>query len=445
MSADPGAATGATTGTNTGPGSPRSSRWRSGRWPLALSLLAALALYFPAGLEDATPKDARWALQLVLLLPAALIAAWCSKKLPQAITLVLSTLLCVVAVEFFLRRSGYRQEGVELLFRYDEELGWAFEAGKQVQIVHADYKSQPRINRDGFRDREWGASEPERLVAVVGDSFTSNLGVPLTEVFTSIANQRLPELSLRNHGVNGYGQVQELSLVQQLLERERPERVLLVLYVRNDFDDNLGEFDWGRGLRRPRCELTADGTLRIEPRVPPPMPRSAIERLSDQIENLRLVGLVKGGLQELRQPARAAPPSRQPPELRYCLAQPGELEQRALRVTEALLAEFQRACLEGGARFGIVIAPTLWQVETKLWTRIVESSGRPPGDYVRDAPQEWIRNWCAEAGVPCLDLLPLLEEHTRQGEVLYYPREQHWNSLGNRRVGEALSGWIPEL
>ena len=426
-------------------GSTRAPGGRGAGWALWVGAALYLALYYPGGLREATPKDLRVLLHLGAVLILLLPLARARRKLPHLLVLYFTLAACLAVSEIGLRVIGRKPEGEHLLFRYDERLGWAFEAGREVDVESKDYKSRVRINSEGFRDVEHGArdgAEGFPVVAVVGDSFTSNVGVSLEELFTTVADARLPRHTVMNFGVNGYGQVQELLLLADVLERERPAFVALVLYVRNDFDDNLGEFDWIRGYSRPRCELTATGELEIDARVPPPTPRTLYERAADGVQALRVFGLAKSGLYKLRYGMRSAPRSKRPSELRYCRNELGEAERKALRVTGLLLERMRDACDAAGAGFGVVVAPTLWQVHPDEWHELFELTELGPEHFDRTRPQREVLARCAELEVPCLDLLPTLEAHAAAGELLYYPREQHWTALGNLRVAEALADWL---
>jgi hypothetical protein len=76
---------------------------------------------------------------------------------------------------------------------------------------------------------------------VLGDSFVSNVEVGADQVFTRVMEQRLADTEVLNFGVNGYGQVQEYLLLERWFDRVRPDVVVVVIYLRNDFEDNVDE------------------------------------------------------------------------------------------------------------------------------------------------------------------------------------------------------------
>ena len=57
-------------------------------------------------------------------------------------------------------------------------------------------------------------------------------------------------------------------------------------------------------------------------------------------------------------------------------------------------------------------------------------------------PQRLVREMCAKAGVPFLDLLPTLLEHRETS--LFIPRDGHLTRAGHKLVSEALLPFVME-
>jgi hypothetical protein len=113
-----------------------------------------------------------------------------------------------------------------------------------------------------------------------------------------------------------------------------------------------------------------------------------------------------------------------------------------VETTKALLRELAARAAEAGSGFGVVIAPTIWQVHEDQWVRLIERYELDPAELDRRAPQDDLLGFCRDAGLHCLDLLPPLAAHAANGEELYDLREQHWNPGGNRRVAESIHRWL---
>lgn len=365
------------------------------------------------------------------------------RRLPEALALCLSVAAALVLAEVGLRFvPALHPPGgkYDQLFQFDRDLGWSFRPHAEEVVASEDeYRTLVKVNSEGFREREPDPNTAP-VVAVLGDSFVSNFGVDQAEVFTRQMHGALqPAVSVRNFGVNGYSQVQELLLLDRLVRAARPALVLMVLYVQNDLDDNTGAFDWERGVRRPRCRLRGDGTLSIEAHLSEPRADPGPSPV-DRLRELRLYRLLRKAFHRFR-PDRV-PLGEQPPEVRYCRVPMGAAERVAFETTQALMRAAEEKCASQGCALGFVLAPSLWQVEAAEWGRLLERFSLPSPSMDRRQPNRLLAQFCARQGYPCIDLLPVLEARAREGERLYFRKEQHWNALGQRRVAEALVRWI---
>jgi hypothetical protein len=366
--------------------------------------------------------------------------------LSRATLLLVGVTFSLLLAEAVLRVTGRVPIGAEAeLIRFDDRLGWRFRPGARAAAFKlGEYFSDVRINSLGWRDREPGTGSADRrpVLAVLGDSFAANTSVEQAEVFTDLLDQALPRVSVRNFGVNGYGQVQQLLLLEEILDEYRPAAVLVVLYVRNDFDDNLGEFDRDRQYSRPRARLDASGAMVVERDFAPPQEEGLGLQLIRDTAIYHL--LQRTSLAWIRQKKLEDQPIHViPPELRYCQRALAERARVAFRLTVTLLRRMAHMSEERGAHFGIVVAPSRWQVRREYWNALLERFDLDPGAYDRRNPQEVLARGCAWMQRPCLDLLPSLERHADAGENLYYRVDQHWTARGNRRVAEAIEDWLP--
>ena len=107
-------------------------------------------------------------------------------RMPQLSLLIVSVGVSLVGAEIATRYSAPRASEYNILFCYDPYLGWDFCQGSLAMLVTRDYAHAVRIGADGSRD--FGSPDiRERNIVVVGDSFTSNLGIEdPSNVFTEV-------------------------------------------------------------------------------------------------------------------------------------------------------------------------------------------------------------------------------------------------------------------
>jgi len=166
----------------------------------------------------------------------------------------------------------------------------------------------------------------------------------------------------------------------------------------------------------------------------PDRARPLAERLCEAAVVRLLTGLTRLGRNNLE----SLPPDARPPELRYGAWPLPPAEAEAFRTTAAVLRAFFSRCREAGARPALVLAPSLWQLEGR-WGELVARYGVDPAVLERARLHDDLAAAAAEAGVPCLDLLPALDA---LGPEAHFPWEQHWTAAGNARVAERLGAWL---
>ena len=150
----------------------------------------------------------------------------------------------VVFVEIGLRIAGIEYIAFHTI---DEQRGWV---GRPH--VSGWYQSEGeayiQMNSDGFRDREHIKVKPENTfrIALLGDSFTEALQVPLDQDLAAVIERELSSCTalagrkpeVINFGVTGYGTDQELITLREKVWDYSPDIVVLDFYTGNDIVDN---------------------------------------------------------------------------------------------------------------------------------------------------------------------------------------------------------------
>jgi lysophospholipase L1-like esterase len=55
-----------------------------------------------------------------------------------------------------------------------------------------------------------------------------------------------------------------------------------------------------------------------------------------------------------------------------------------------------------------------------------------------------MRDFCAEEGIPFLDLTGALQARVAEGHNVYFPDDSHWNAAGHEVAARALSDFLRE-
>jgi hypothetical protein len=169
---------------------------------------------------------------------------------PLALVLgsVLVGLLLGEAAVRILDRSYYWS----LSKRPDPLLGWRPVPGSEGwQRIEGE--ALVRINRAGFRDRDHDPAKPSGTlrIAVLGDSFTEAVQVPIEQTWWRVLEGQLkhcPALDGRavevlSFGVSGYSSTQQLQVWRHVASRYDPDGAVLGFFPGNDIRENSPDLD----------------------------------------------------------------------------------------------------------------------------------------------------------------------------------------------------------
>ncbi len=323
----------------------------------------------------------------------------------------------------------------------DPVLGWRFSPGTTGMKLdrRLEYAAYTRINTAGFRDLERSPEKPPGTVRVVllGDSMLAGLQVPLEQGLA----QRL-EVSLNrgdetryevvNCATDGYGTAQAWLAYRERCRRYQPDLVLLGFFASNDVLDNYWDArllnhplarKCGRAyfeLRDGKLAPVSDGLIGARPSAFPLLERSYLYQLVAPVREPERDGAW------LR--ANAVFRSEYGPEL-----------QAAWGVTRELLLTLDREVRESGARFGVLLVPSRFEVDP-------EAKRQAKGHMDYERPHRLLREFLAERGLAHLDLAPSLREAAARPDAapLYFRRDMHWTALGNEVAGGLVARWVVE-
>ncbi len=326
--------------------------------------------------------------------------------------LVVSVLVTCLAIEGLLRAFDFRSVSyhpISGFCRYDETLGWRLAPGRSGVFRKQEFSARVEQSEQGLRDRLYPHERVEGMkrVLVLGDSVVWCWGVEMSECFTGLMEENLPDTEVITAGVPGYGTAQELLLYENELVAFNPDLVMLV-FVGNDPAENLS------ASIRPVFKLR-DGEL-VLTNVPVPRRKSPTKEWL--LAHSRLYWQLNYAAQAVRYSVKMA---REGTKLDrpqgYMPLSPAQ-ESEAWEVTRALIDRLDQSVRSGGGRLVFVL------------------DGAPSGMAGR------LSDHCGQRGIPFLDLRPHIEARHSPEQPAYLPHDPHYSPHGNRIVAEAILGFI---
>ena len=332
----------------------------------------------------------------------------------------------------------------------DPNLGWKLKPGASGEWT-GEGASFVQVNSEGLRDREHTKAKPPNTlrVAVLGDSFTEAIQVPVEQTFWSKLERKLgncqavkgrKNVEVINFGVQGYGTAQELIMLRKKVWDYSPDIVILAFFIGNDVINNSPKLEYDR--YRPFFAYDASGNLvpDMSFRNLAPIDRnekavSFVDRMpSWLVNNSRILQVIKkvdldrkkGELSEdftnlstqnLKEPQDAA-------------------WQEAWRVTEGLIVTMRNEVVQKNADFLVVTIGDPIQVRPEPEKRksfMIKNN-------IQDLfyAERRLEKLGAREGFRVLNLSEQFQGYTDKYQVCahgfenYVPCGGHWNELGHR-------------
>lgn len=348
--------------------------------------------------------------------------------------LAASLLACEIALRLLAPRSI-------ALYIPDARIGVIHQPNAVGRWISSEYSVRIRINRVGFRDRDFDVPKPPGVlrVAMIGDSYVEAFQVPLERTVHKVLEARLRKVGygaeVAGLGVGGFGTAQELLLFRAYARALDPQVVVLLFNPGNDVHDNSRELK--RDPRLPYFHLE-DDRLVESPFAPAPLWRA---RLSNRLRNLsQLYALARDATARA---GRAGGGGGLPDEFFVYRQDPEGVWAQAWKLTEALLAEFAAEVAASGAHLVVVIVPNQiqlpgrWQEAVARWP---ELSGPR---YSPMVPVRRAREFLRSRGIPVLDLVDEFGRRVRaSGERPHFEVNGHWNDTGHRWAAQEIERFL---
>lgn len=286
------------------------------------------------------------------------------------------------------------------------------------------YNFDIECDSNGFRNDHEIQQAP---VVLIGDSFVE-WGLVSKSDLISDRLGRMLQVEVANLGQPAYGPQQELIVLRRYGLRLQPKVVLWFFFEGNDLLDvskyertirNMDEMLKERESFKQRS--FANNALLALATLTSPRP-------SGEEARRRSGRFLRGQSQEETTLYFA-----------YAGAPLSEEDLANLRTAQGCLLHAQQLCASERAKLVILYVPTKYRVYRDFCEFPDDGYGR--SWLINDLPSR-LESWCKTQAIPYLDLTPSLKDSAGKGDLVYFPDDGHWNSLGHEVVTKAIAGFL---
>jgi lysophospholipase L1-like esterase len=348
------------------------------------------------------------------------LASWRAKRIAFVLAAVAGSVVLALAVaEVGLRIARHERSYVSALGSFHENdpvLGYRGRRGLERRFERPQFNVLVKHDAQGFRRVEDDATDPDPRPAILvfGDSVVWGWGVDQGKVLTDWLPRLVPHHRAVNLGICGAGTVMEETLFEhEVKERVREGDVVVLVFVWNDFFDNLN-------TARLHAEVRG-GTFET---VLPPAPM--IARSDSPLDALLVLNALHTAWNVWR--IRRATPS-EPAEAAHLKA-----TDTAALVARHYLEAFREGVEARKGRFVVGYFPGRHEVPDEGFDF---AAGLEQDRAFRAAFESVART----AHVETLDFLPAFIEakKARSGARLLIPGDGHPNEAGHEVMARALA------
>jgi hypothetical protein len=352
------------------------------------------------------------------------------------------SLVCVLLLEVFVR-VFMPQNPVQ--FYADEKVGYIHEPNLTLTWCGAEFKNTFKVNSKGFLDHECSLEKPDGTfrILLLGDSFAEAEQVPSEKAFGHVLERELNQRSdpngtrfeVMNTGVGGYGTSEEYLVLKNYGLQYKPDLVIMMLYTENDIRNNY--FDQGRNKIIMR--LDANGSLYVNRSTVKPY--SSLERFVGKTSQLAYVLYFNV---YTRIPGMFSGEDSCPIDYKVYDKEYDADWKEAFRLTEKLITESDKVSRGSGAPFVIVTLTNRNQLDKKAFNMTLKKYPcLVAGNMDLEKPDKTLRDFCAESGLSCVNLLWTFKNYTyATGVKLHYDTDAHWNAEGHALAEKEVLAYL---
>jgi lysophospholipase L1-like esterase len=325
----------------------------------------------------------------------------------------------------------------------DSLLGYRFDPGAPYWSVQEnDHPITGRINRFGWRDRDWTSAKPagSYRIAVLGDSFVEAFQVEADSTFVTLTQADLSAqvrhpVELMNFGRSGVTQTEQLLILSKDVLQFAPDMVLLFFFPGNDITDVERRTTTDR--QRPFF-LPSGNELVLDTSFASTAEYALRSRIDVLKRHSALVSLLSERYLALRLSRSASKERGLDEYLRLCTKHPDPMYLENYALNKRLMLAMNNLLAPRGIRFVVVVLPLPAYMPAMNRRFLAFDSTFDQYCFERD-----LSALAAGTGMGFLGLeTAFAKEYANRPAPLNWHNMGHWTYAGHRLVATKLASWL---
>ena len=350
------------------------------------------------------------------------------------ISIILFGLLFAFTIgEIILRGLGYAASDIYTL---DSSGLLILNPNKKIHIRSACFQNDVQTNSLGFHSKEYSLEKPEGVfrIAIIGDSFTEAMQVPLDKMMASLLEQKLNSWASRPYeyevipfGISSHGTYRNILYYENYAAKFKPDLVIDALAL-NDIEDDTFETD---------IPFDQDNKLVKNMNI---VPSSGLSKSVKKIlrKSVLITTLRKSYMTFRSNPENSKGSSA---GVKILLPEYDDYWQKAWILAEKLLKSFKEEVAENTSNFMLVSLTEGYRVHNELLDEFKDTIQGTAIDL--DKPEKILGRIASENSISYLALTPIFRERAKNEEGLtVWPCDGHWNERGNEWAADALFDYL---
>lgn len=362
--------------------------------------------------------------------------------------LCFGVVLCFVLLEIGMRVLGF----VHIDIRTKDAANGliTFKPNQELRVKGACFDNVVVSNRYGFHAKDYEQQKEEGVfrIAIVGDSFTEAVHVPLSQTFSYLLEDRLNEMNIDGvrfevlpFGVSSNGTYKNLLYAKEYAYDFEPDILIDLFLSGNDITDDFLDY--------PEYRPTFDALGNVIVQELAPFEASAKRKITQLLKRSLVVEYMYNGYLSLRakQAVTTSGDDMKAPRIRSLYAKEYTDEwQSYLDGEEALLRAHNALAKEHGATFVVVSRARHGFLhhdeaeETKNWIL----AGADPDDYDFEKPERILAEITDAQAIPYLNLHPyfVAQSMAYPEATVHWSCDGHWNETGHEWASDAIFDFL---